>query len=487
MLNENPDVVLFTDICSPGFGRYAGTYRIASEMRAAGYTVQVIEYFTKWNKEQILAIIKKFVTKDTLWVGLSTTFLEYERMFGTDKNRLQQISKTATITGRDDWPELVDEIRSINPNCKIVAGGTKVKQIRPDDDTFDIIVHGQGEDSVLELTENLVSRFPNRRNYTYNSFERFSTCSIQWEDNDLIFPREHLPIEIARGCIFKCSYCSYALNGKKLWEFNRVPELVRKEIDNAHRRFGSSGFMFCDDTYNDSPDKVQKFHDELSKLDYNIEFSSFARLDLIISHWKTAKLLYDTGLRSVFFGVESFNTASGKAIGKGMAGEKLKEGLFRLKEECPEMIILTGLIVGLPYDTPETLRRNNEWLMRPDCPVDVISYHPLNIQPGESSLMSRNPNDHGYKLDGKGGWIRSDGFTHGEAIDLARDMQLEYAQKEPLKRGAWTFFNRFQNLGFTREQFKKPSLGYKNDVLDSEVMKREAEMKDFYHSRLLSL
>ena len=173
MLNENPDVVLFTDICSPGFGRYAGTYRIASEMRAAGYTVQVIEYFTKWNKEQILAIIKKFVTKDTLWVGLSTTFLEYERMFGTDKNRLQQISKTATITGRDDWPELVDEIRSINPNCKIVAGGTKVKQIRPDDDTFDIIVHGQGQDSLLELTENLVSRFPNRRNYTYNSFERF--------------------------------------------------------------------------------------------------------------------------------------------------------------------------------------------------------------------------------------------------------------------------------------------------------------------------
>jgi len=481
-----PDIILFTDICSPGFGRYAGTYRIASELRANGYKVQVIEYFTKWSTEELISIIKKFVGKNTLWVGLSTTFLEYDRMLQTGKNRTNIFTAQMTVTGRDDWQELVDEIRSINPDCKIVAGGHKANHIRPDDKSFDIIIKGQGEESVLQITKEIEEKRPSKRTLNLG-YERFSTCSILWDDDDLIFPNEHLPIEIARGCIFKCSYCSYDLNGKKIWEFNRVPELVKKEIEDARNRFGSTGFMFCDDTYNDSPEKVSRFHEEFMKMDFNIEFSSFARLDLIVSHWETAKQLYESGLRSVFFGVESFNTASGKSIGKGMPGEKLKEGLMRLREECPEMIILTGLIVGLPHDTPDTLRANNEWLMQPDCPVDVVSYHPLYIHPHDGSLMSQNPGQYGYELDGQGGWKRNDGFTREEATALATELQLDFAKGEPLKRGAWTFFNRFQNLGFSAEQFKKTSLGYPNDVLDTEIIRREQEKFDFYKSRLLSL
>ena len=74
-LNYNPDVVLLTEVCSPGFGRYAGTYRIATELRNAGFLVQVVEYFTRWTTEELKQIIDKFVTKDTLWVGVCSTFL----------------------------------------------------------------------------------------------------------------------------------------------------------------------------------------------------------------------------------------------------------------------------------------------------------------------------------------------------------------------------------------------------------------------------
>ena len=101
--------------------------------------------------------------------------------------------------------------------------------------------------------------------------------------------------------------------------------------------------------------------------------------------------------------------------------------------------------------------------------------------------MAKNPGEYGYKLDGQGGWTRDDGFTRDEATSLATELQLDFAKGEPLKRGAWTFFNRFQNLGFTAEQFKKTSLGYPNDVLDSEILSREQEKFDFYKSRLLSL
>ena len=57
------DVVLFTDVCSPGFGRYAGTYRIATELRNAGFSVQVVEYFTRWTTDELKKIIFRFVNK----------------------------------------------------------------------------------------------------------------------------------------------------------------------------------------------------------------------------------------------------------------------------------------------------------------------------------------------------------------------------------------------------------------------------------------
>ena len=66
------DVVLFTDVSSPGFGRYAGTYRIATELRDHGFDVQVIEYFTRWTTDELKKIITRFVSRDTLLIGIST-------------------------------------------------------------------------------------------------------------------------------------------------------------------------------------------------------------------------------------------------------------------------------------------------------------------------------------------------------------------------------------------------------------------------------
>ena len=67
-------VVIFTEVSWGGFGRYAGTYRVATELRQAGYTVQVIEFFVQWDDDQLTKIIDKFITNETLLVGFSCTF-----------------------------------------------------------------------------------------------------------------------------------------------------------------------------------------------------------------------------------------------------------------------------------------------------------------------------------------------------------------------------------------------------------------------------
>jgi len=496
MLEHNPHVVIFTDVTSEGFGRYAGPYKIATELRQHGFVVQVIEYFTRWSTHDLKIIIKKFVTKDTLWVGVSTTFLASrgETYLGAVKRDVLSYRDASfynkfkvfpyqDVVGRNDWPEIADFIRTINENCKLVMGGYRVSSLPRDtiDPYVDYIISGEGESSalflLLELQKN--KTLPKVLSEPYNDY---SHSVLRYEDNDLIFKKEHLPIEIARGCIFKCAFCSYSLTGKKLWEFNRNPHLVREEIEVSYEKFGTTGFMFCDDTYNDSPEKVIRFHQEFQKLNYKIEFSSYARLDLIISHWETARLLYESGLRSVFFGVESFNHASAKSIGKGMRPEKLKDGLYKLKEKYPDLVISLGMILGLPYDTEETLLKNHEWFLENDCPVDCVSYSPFYIEFNSpfhpsNSKISKNPEKYGYKVHSHNDWIRNDGVTLNDMVKL-EDYINHYNKSY---KGNFTYFNRLQNIGYTREDMK-------NDRINSgDIVIRENLLFEKYKRRLASL
>ena len=265
MLEHNPHVVIFTDVTTEGFGRYAGPYKIASELRQHGFVVQVIEYFTAWTTRDLKVIIKKFVTQNTLWVGVSTTFLAPRDNSMADYTKLDLLRNRDSsfydkfnvfpyhvVVGRNDWPEIADFIRTINENCKLVMGGHRVNFSRDTKDPYiDYIISGEGEASALFLSLELQKdkTLPKNLSEPYNGY---SHSVLRYEDNDLIFKKEHLPIEIARGCIFKCAFCSYPLTGKKLWEFNRNPHLVREEIELAYEKFGSTGFMFCDDTYIDS-------------------------------------------------------------------------------------------------------------------------------------------------------------------------------------------------------------------------------------------
>ena len=67
--------IIFSDVLYPGYGKNAGAYRIATQLRANSYSCQVIDFFSKYSRDEIAKIIDKFVTSETIWVGFSTTFL----------------------------------------------------------------------------------------------------------------------------------------------------------------------------------------------------------------------------------------------------------------------------------------------------------------------------------------------------------------------------------------------------------------------------
>ena len=79
-----------------------------------------------------------------------------------------------------------------------------------------------------------------------------------WHDDDVhLLPGEGVPVEFARGCIFKCKFCSYPMNGKQNLDFVKDPELLYQELSDNYKNFGIKHYMIVDDTFNDHKEKLE--------------------------------------------------------------------------------------------------------------------------------------------------------------------------------------------------------------------------------------
>ena len=413
--------IIFTDMnASIGLGRYAGPYRIASEYRKRGMEVKVVDFMMSFNLFELKNIVDMYSTSETEWIGISSTFLA-TRDFNKFSNRIQirdQLEQSTSVgLSIDEATKFFDYCRS--KNLRILIGGARLKHDFKDVEW----INGQGELSL------------------FKDFD-FNKSQILWNKEDHIFEHEHLPIEIARGCIFKCSFCGFNLNGKKLWDWCKSPEVVYEEMIRNYTEFGTTGYMFSDDTYNDSPVKVKMFRDMFKTLPFNLEFTTYARLDLIASKWETMDMLAESGMKSVFFGVESLNHPSGKSIGKGMHPDKIKDAIYRIKDEYPDILICAGFIAGLPHETIETLEETIKWLE--NSPIDSYSYQTLSI--GTKSNMGLDPKKYGYKFDENNKWY-NEHMSWKEANELA-----ETASRGTLS--AFTFYSRLRNLDYLPAEVK---------------------------------
>ena len=415
-------VLLFTDVNgSIGFGRYAGTYRIATELRLMGFTVQTIDFSMSFTVDEISKIIDRYVSKETIFVGISSTFLITPSNRNQHRLKISKLGETSTSVGWsvEAFENMVAQIKRNSSATKIIVGGAKVNR---DLEKVDIWIDGEGE-------------LPLRRLLNMPEIFQFNSSQIICDDSDHVFRQEHLPIEIARGCIFKCSFCSYALNGKAANDYIKNTDVVKEELLDNYARFRTTGYMFADDTYNDSPAKIENYHKMITSLPFELDFSAYMRLDLIAAKPHTIPLLYESGARSVFFGIETFNQTAGKNIGKGMAPNRLKDTLYKLKEEWPDTVISAGFIVGLPHESISDIEKTIEWLQEDDCPIDAPSMSVLSV--GHKSDIGKNPMTYGIELV-EGGW-KSEWMNRDDAVELVNTTNFSNEK-------TFTFYNRMKNL-----------------------------------------
>lgn len=437
------DVVLFTCVSGIFFQRAIGAYQIAHYLRSHGYTVQVIDFTDHFTSKELIDTAEKFISSSTIAIGLSSTFYSLKvgkRFLNNDRNKFDDLEFPENIV------EAITHIKGKNPKIKIMVGGTK--SVNANSLPFvDQVFHGYTEDQVLTYL-NFIRRKPHKP--TQFNIEHLDHRFVK---NDCILPNETVPIELSRGCIFKCKFCAFPLNGKSKFDYLRDLEQIRDELLYNHEHYGTTNYFLSDDTFNDSTYKVERLHKIFTQLPFKIRFTTYLRLDLLHSHQEQIDMLREMGLASPFFGIESLNQKSASCIGKGMKVNKVKDFLLELYyDRWKEQIPITGsFIIGLPYETKETIMETYNWVR--SNPINPM-FFPLGINNKfyYKSEFGTNYKDYGYTLDEDTGYWENEHFTYDEANSLAEKFNDELGRAESYP-ASW-FLMTLINHGYTIDQAK---------------------------------
>ena len=407
------DAVIFTDVTDTvTIYKAIGAYKIANTLRQQGYTCLVVDHLHAFTLDEIKQVIDKSVSVNTLFVGFSTTFFN---------NTLNSLKDDGSLTygpvlsgvmpqGIDFETQVTNYIKSRNYNCKIIVGGTKA-HANLNDKNIDYCIIGYGEISILSIANHLKSNTPlvnsyknlygitivdNRKNEDYD----FVNSKFQWDELD-VGNSKVLPLEISRGCIFKCKFCSYPLNGKQNLDFIRDSDILYEEMQSSYDKYGVSNFYILDDTFNDSTYKLDLLLASVKRLSFQPKFWAYTRLDLIAQNNGLIDKLYDIGLRGIYFGIETLNKRTGLIIGKGFDRAKQINTIRQIRERYENQVTMHGsFILGLPEENTSSMRQTFNQLMDESIPLHTFIFHGLNLYKNESvpfnSELGKNFKDYGY-------------------------------------------------------------------------------------------
>ena len=489
------DIVIFTCLSGIFFQRSIGAYQLAHFLREHGYTVQVIDFTDYFSDAELQAAVDKFITKDTLAVGISTTFYtnDIKPKFihnDTDKYDLELPSNIMTA---------VASIKTKFPTIKVVVGGSKSETAK-NMPYVDAVIHGYAEDKMLDYLNSLPNNPKKIKGKVFSissSLEHpriikddpvaidfsIEQLSHRFTAQDIILPNETLPIEVSRGCIFKCSFCAFPLNGKSKLDYLRDSEAIKDEMLHNYELYGTTNYFLSDDTFNDSTQKVEQLHRVITALPFKINFTTYLRLDLLHAHKEQILMLKEMGLASPFFGIESLNQRSASTIGKGMNVDRAKEFLLELYyDHWGQTIPITcSFIVGLPYETRQTIQSTYEWAK--SAPINSI-FFPLALTSKTfyKSEFNTNYKQYGYQLNEETGYWENQHFNYTEAIKLSEEFNEELMRSKDTP-SSW-FLMTLLNHGYTLEEATSIQV---KDLNYSKILRNRERNLKAYKQRLLNI
>ena len=479
MLEQNADILIITDSI---ITRALGPYRIATEVRDNGYTCQVIDHVSFFTDDEILKIFETVIGPNTKILGIGSTYIvqpsEYlarHYISGQGKYSLGTVTK------------YIDIARKINPNIKVVLGGANSMWLStPEVDTF---ILGYADRAIVEYLKYIDNKNPFFQftvhtsgqiivdGNKYNSSFEFNQSQIKYHPTDNVQQGETMSIEIARGCIFRCKFCAFPLNGKTNNEYIKSPNVLKEEFLRNYHEYGITKYIYVDDTHNDNVVKLRQLADIVQSLPFKLEHSCYIRLDLLRGKPEQYQLLKDGGIKSCFFGIESLNKESASIIGKELSPDRVIEELYNFRDRLPSVGTRAGFISGLPKETKESIQQWTETISQEDFPLDGFDMYSLSI--------NRHPNKvfvSEFEIDSRKYYTWNNDIWHNGSFDKTwSDNYVETVSRNTTRSGRQRVAGFtpviLEHLGYT-DVVKKP----RRDFLKTVDQYHIASVDTYKHS-----
>jgi hypothetical protein len=409
------DAIFFTEITDTIGGAIPtiGAYKCAHVLRKHGYKCLVVRQYGWYNLDELKELMNAAIGPNTRMLGFSTTFLRQRSWTETQGYQYRDMSNDCVFPqGKQFEDEFINYCRTFNSNLKFVAGGSGVTE-NWQNKNINYAFIGFSETSMVNLMDHLANKSDlrhNRKNiWGVNIIDdrlapeyEFRFDCMQWLPEDVVNVKV-LPIEIGRGCIFRCRFCSFPLNGKKNLDFVKLPEILREEMLENYQNYGIRDYQIVDDTFNDHVEKLQALANMIKGLPFQPRFWAYTRLDLICTRPETLPMLNDIGLRALYFGIETLNLKTGRIVGKGFDRQRQIDMIYHIRKNYPDMFLHGSFIAGLPDEPVESMRTTYRMLLSQDIPLHSWHTRALSIylRTGFPSDMDQNWQKYGYRDLGK--------------------------------------------------------------------------------------
>ncbi|NMC19920.1 MAG: radical SAM protein, partial [Thermogutta sp.] len=273
---------------------------------------------------------------------------------------------------------LAQQVKQLLPNVRVVLGGP---EITPDNawvlehPAVDYAVMGEGEQTFAELLGYLTeTRGGNVEEPVIAGLWSRRTRKIpprrgqlpHLNDVGRVYlegildpaPYDSLLLETVRGCVFKCGFCYYPKSFDRLAYMDA--ELAAANLA-AARRSGVSEVVLLDPTLNQRRDFTQFLRLLVAgNADRSFTYSAELRAEGVRA--EHARLMAEAGFAEVELGLQSVDPTAQALMHRTVNLPAFERGVRAMLEAGIRTRV--DLIVGLPGDTADSVRRGFDYLAR---------------------------------------------------------------------------------------------------------------------------
>lgn len=320
-------------------------------------------------------------------LSLAATYVkEMEKPYIFGFSVLTAAFKNAIILSR--------ELKRIYPDSVIAFGGIHPTAMPEEILSYghiDFVIRGEAEKTLIDFYNCVKSRKDVRhlQNLSYRENGRIvhnpRGAIIDDLDNLPRFPyhiftskRYDLGFVVSsRGCPYDCIFCSNRVTTGKKYRFKSA-QILLNDLDLLNKQYNEKYIVFHDDNFLVNKERIYQLTEGIRKngLHKKMTFGFQARGDN--TNYKLLKDLYNSGFKSVFFGIETASDRIMRAIKKEETVAECVEAV-RLAKKIGFHVSAT-FIYGLPGDTHSD--RMNCVKLSEDLKLDMVRYNNATPYPG---------------------------------------------------------------------------------------------------------